>query len=383
MADGRFKHVGRDGDEMRHWRLIGALAAVLFVAAHGEAAEPNETFATRTILSSGVLAVSDELTPGLFDAPDTLLGIRAGVFGDIAFVDDDGSPIGNGFASGVGHAPVESGTIRFAVSGTGDDFFEGHHVQSGQYEVFVDVYDSFDDLIDTIRETRTLQPGMVDEYTFSDAEYFNADNYDVYIDNTVGGVSGGDVDFFTFTGLTPGAMFTAQTLDPTSAHIDTILGQFNSIGPPIQLNDDDPAGGLLSLLTGVVPSGGTLTFAVSGTGDDAFTGNHIEQASYQLKLTLAGAFAADFNDDGHVTGADLAVWQGAFDASVQGDADHDGDSDGADFLIWQRELGSGATSAGAAAAVPEPVGWEWIAAGTAAGAALGPRRAVRAKFAAC
>src|SRR5688500_3266533 len=189
---------------MRYWRLMAALAAVLLVAARGEATEPNETFATRTILSSGVLTVSDELTPGLFDAPDTLLGIRAGIFGDIVFVDDDGSPIGNGFASGVGHAPVESGTIRFAVSGTGDDFFEGDHVQFGQYQAFVDVYDSFDDLIDTIRETRTLQPGMVDEYTYSDAEYFNADNYDVYIDNTVGGVSGGDVDFFTFTGLTPG-----------------------------------------------------------------------------------------------------------------------------------------------------------------------------------
>jgi hypothetical protein len=334
-----------------------ALAAALFVTNSVSGAEPNETFETRTILPAGVLTVSDELTPGLLEAPDTLLGIRAGIFGDIVFADDDGSPIGNGYASGVGGVPIESGMIRFAVSGTGDDFFEGDHIESGQYEVFVDVYDAFDELIDSIRETRTLQSGMVDEFTYSDPDYFNAENYDVYIDNAVGGVTGADIDFFTFTGLAPGAMFTAQTLDHASSGIDTILGLFNSSGSPIDLNDDDPAGGLLSLLTGVVPAGGALTFAVSGTGDDAFTGNHIEQAPYELKLSLAGAFGADFNDDGRVTEADLTTWQGAFDANVQGDADQDGDSDGADFLVWQRELGSGVASAGAASTVPEPCGW--------------------------
>ena len=30
--------------------------------------------------------------------------------------------------------------------------------------------------------------------------------YDVYIDNTVGGASAADVDFFTFTGLTAGSL---------------------------------------------------------------------------------------------------------------------------------------------------------------------------------
>jgi hypothetical protein len=110
---------------------------------------------------------------------------------------------------------------------------------------------------------------------------------------------------------------------------------------------------LLSLLTGVVPAGGTLTFAVSGTGDDAFTGSHIEEAPYQLKLTLEAAIASDFNGDGRVNGADLAAWQVAYPASASADADEDGDSDGADFLIWQRQLGSGAGAIADSMAVPE------------------------------
>jgi hypothetical protein len=63
----------------------------------------------------------------------------------------------------------------------------------------------------------------------------------------------------------------------------------------------------------------------------------------------------DFDIDGNVDGADLAVWKTAFTATAQGDADFDGDSDGADFLLWQRNLGGDvlATTA-AASAIPEP-----------------------------
>jgi hypothetical protein len=53
---------------------------------------------------------------------------------------------------------------------------------------------------------------------------------------------------------------------------------------------------------------------------------------------------ADFNGDGFVTAADLAIWRQNFGttggpAPTLGDADHDRDVDGADFLIWQRTLG--------------------------------------------
>ena len=80
----------------------------------------------------------------------------------------------------------------------------------------------------------------------------------------------------------------------------------------------------------------------------------------------AGAMGPDFNGDGFVDGADLAIWLAnvgiASGGSVLvGDADGDGDVDGADFLVWQLNLGpypgAGAGSGGALpAAVPEPTG---------------------------
>ncbi|BBO33908.1 cytochrome c peroxidase [Lacipirellula parvula] len=67
----------------------------------------------------------------------------------------------------------------------------------------------------------------------------------------------------------------------------------------------------------------------------------------------------DFNNDGEVDSADLAVWKTAFGATAGADADGDNDSDGQDFLVWQQNLGrSWEDFVGAniptAAAVPEP-----------------------------
>jgi hypothetical protein len=62
---------------------------------------------------------------------------------------------------------------------------------------------------------------------------------------------------------------------------------------------------------------------------------------------------ADFNHDGHVNGTDLAIWQGSYGNSVEGDADNDGDTDGRDFLVWQREF-TGASSLSSTVIVPEP-----------------------------
>jgi hypothetical protein len=337
---------------MRRLYLLSALLGCC--AATARAAEPNQTFATRTILAPSVRTVSDLLTPGFVEEPDTLLGLKDH-FGDIYFVDDDGSPVGNGLGSGVGNVPTNSGSIDFCVTGVGDDSFSGSHGISGQYEVFVDVYDFFGDPVDSFSETRTLTAGAVHDFSFSDFEWLNG-SYDVYIDNTVGPISGGDVDFFTFTGLSPGVMFTAETFDPTSSGIDTLLGWFDAAGGLIADDDDSGSGasGLLSKLVGTVPAGGTLTFAVTGFEDELFTGAHVEDDPYELRLTVAGgSLPGDFNNDTMVNGQDLAVWRANFGQTAGADADGDSDTDGHDFLIWQRQLG-GSASVAAAASVPEP-----------------------------
>jgi arylsulfatase A-like enzyme len=68
--------------------------------------------------------------------------------------------------------------------------------------------------------------------------------------------------------------------------------------------------------------------------------------------------SADFNQDGLVNQADLALWKTGFGkanaAKQDGDANDDGRVDAADFLAWQSQLGLNANLAAASHAVPEP-----------------------------
>jgi hypothetical protein len=75
--------------------------------------------------------------------------------------------------------------------------------------------------------------------------------------------------------------------------------------------------------------------------------------------------SADFNGDGQVGGADLAIWRNHFgmaagaDRSI-GDADGDEAVDGDDFLLWQRQVSSLAALASLQNAVPEPGCWSLL-----------------------
>ena len=66
-------------------------------------------------------------------------------------------------------------------------------------------------------------------------------------------------------------------------------------------------------------------------------------------------FSADFNVDGLVSDADLAIWELNYGATnvpfTSGDADGDHDVDGYDFLLWQQQYTGNLNPLSAAATV--------------------------------
>jgi hypothetical protein len=75
-------------------------------------------------------------------------------------------------------------------------------------------------------------------------------------------------------------------------------------------------------------------------------------------LAVAPLYEADFDSNGRVDAADLALWRAGFSKDNAGRADGDATGDqlvtGEDFLVWQRQLGLGVASLPATTAVPEP-----------------------------
>lgn len=83
-------------------------------------------------------------------------------------------------------------------------------------------------------------------------------------------------------------------------------------------------------------------------------------------ISLTPGFAADFDSNGHVDAADLAIWKTGFGATGgrgAGDATGDNLVTGDDFLVWQRQLGSGAAATPANASIPEPATASLLTAG--------------------
>ena len=122
-------------------------------------------------------------------------------------------------------------------------------------------------------------------------------------------------------------------------------------------------GQMFTILTageGVVGQFDATLFPAGYQWDIDYLGN-----SVVLEVTGVGSIPGDFNFDGYVDGADLALWRTGFTA---------GTYDGGDFLLWQRNYAP-AGSAPLATGVPEPgtMGLALLAA--AAMLRIRPRRA--------
>ncbi len=243
--------------------------------------EPNNTKATATILDPGTFAVTDSLSANS-GRPDTLLGHMNAAFNTLYATNDNGSPLGNGFASQLVDVPLDhNGAAYFAVTGAGDTSFIGAHAQSGQFYVQFDLYDSSQNFFKTLPlEYESVDPGMIDFIWIDPPSVFEPERVGgtvtVTIQNIVGPGSGDSLDFFWFSGLEPNQQFTAML----SADFDAQLGLFGGFGNAL-LDSSDAA---TPTITGFADGLGRALLGVTGKGDTSFGGVHAEEGDYTLSL---------------------------------------------------------------------------------------------------
>jgi T5SS/PEP-CTERM-associated repeat protein len=192
----------------------------------------------------------------------------------------------------------------------------------------------------------------------------------IYLDNSVVWVPGA----FTPAGALTVEASTSRLVG--SLELASTSGLFVEIGEEfsrLEVSSDAVLDGTLALALGssYIPKAGDrfeILEANGGvTGDfSAFSAPSLSGFSFDYTLTAnsviievdAGVvFSADFNGDGVIDGADLAIWRanyGLMPASMaMGDANGDGKVDGADYLIWSTTLGP-VPVVPAVGAVPEP-----------------------------
>ncbi|MEH2406059.1 hypothetical protein [Nostoc sp.] len=90
-----------------------------------------------------------------------------------------------------------------------------------------------------------------------------------------------NVDFYTFSGLDTGNLFTVEV---NSQSFDPLLGQLSDFGKIQEINDDQSDNNVLPILTGEIPTSGNLNLAVSGLRDINLLCDHFESGQYTLSL---------------------------------------------------------------------------------------------------
>lgn len=265
-----------------------ALCWLTICADSATAAEPNNTPVTATILPGGTLVVNDSLN-GAPGRPNTLLGIFDPSFANLQLLDDNSSPLGNGFASQLTGIPLRSdGSLYFQVTGMTDVAFAGNHTQSGKYAWYLDVRDPQGNIVPSLskwqndelspfnQDTEWLDPSVSPDPGNPNWEGYTAD---LTLNNVVGPGSGDALDFWVFTGLQPFQEFTATF----SGAFAGLIAQY---GPTNTRIAETTAFDAIPTLTGMADFMGRVKLGVTGVGDSGFTGAHVAAGDYRLALTV-------------------------------------------------------------------------------------------------
>jgi hypothetical protein len=244
--------------------------------------EPNNTKATPTILNSGQWSINDNLSANS-GRPDTLLGHYDAAYSALLDSDDNGSTLGDGFASRLVDVPLNAnGSAYFRVTGAGDISFIGAHSQVGQYYAQFDLYDSNHLFFKTLAlEFESVAAGFLDNLWVDPPavpEPERAGGFvTVTIQNIVGPGTGDSVDFFLFSGLEPNEEFTAVV---SSADFAVRLGWFGGPSNTLLASSE----GVTPTIVGTADGLGRALLAVTGAGDTQFLGAHSEVGDYTLSV---------------------------------------------------------------------------------------------------
>ena len=227
FADHSFDNQHLNEGAVDSFNLTGLTAGMSFVA-----------FTNNNISGCATFGFCADLGLGAFNAAGGLIG-----------ADDDSSPLGNGLASAMSGVVNADGSLHLKVSSFNDADFDGvddgtgnAHNERGDYGLFVVL--GIDDVADLT------------------------------------GLLSGEVDIVTFSGLLPYATFVAEIED---GGFDTMIALLGADGA-LLASDDDGGFGELSRLIGTVGADGVVRLAVSGYGDNAFTGDHLQNGAYSIAL---------------------------------------------------------------------------------------------------
>jgi len=244
--------------------------------------EPNNTIATATILDPGTFVVNDSLD-GASGRPNTLLAHTDPVFGARFEVDDNSSPLGNGFASQLVGIPLElGGGAYFQVTGAQDVNFTGAHSQVGGYYVQFDLYKSDGSFFKTLPlKYESVEANTIDNVWFNPPAVPEPERVggtvNVTLQNIVGPGSSDSLDFFLFSGLQPNQPFSVSL---AANGFSPLLGQFGNSNNLLQ-----SMGGANPVLSGVADGQGKVRLAVTGADDTQFFGQHVGAGTYSLVLS--------------------------------------------------------------------------------------------------
>ncbi|TBR57049.1 hypothetical protein B4U84_26860 [Westiellopsis prolifica IICB1] len=161
--------------------------------------------------------------------------------------------------------------------------------------------------------------------SFETRQFLSSDTSTVYaqLDN-----NSYDIDYLTFSGLNPGSLFTAEI---TSEFIDPLLGLVDNSGNILAINDDQADDSVLPVLTGIVPTDGTLNFVVTGLGDTDLVADHFESGCYTLSFntfTLPESYTNPTVINGGFENSDFTGWTTLGATSIETAAFNSGPSEG-------------------------------------------------------